>query len=184
MAAAGLFKGLYLRHFAKPASDRRVFAAICRERLGCIVEIGVGRAVRAQRMIELAQRYHAGEVRYTGVDMFEGREKTARGLPLKQAYQLLRRTGAKVRLVPGDPFAGLARAANSLTGTQLLLISADQDQPSLERAWFYVPRMLSPKAVVFVERLGEDGSQVDLQKLSRAEIDSLAGANDRRRRAA
>lgn len=184
MAAAGFLKSLYLRYLSKPASDRRIFTAIARGKVSRIVEVGVGNAFRARRMIEMAQRNHGENVRYTGIDLFEARENGTTGLPLKLAYQRLRATGAKVQLVPGDPFAGLARTANTLSGTQLLVVSADQDEQSLKRAWFYVPRMLSPQAVVLVEQSSEENSQRRLQQLTRAEIEVLAGTHDRRRRAA
>mgnify|MGYP002625009669 CR=1 FL=1 len=184
MAAAGFFKSLRLRYFAKPAYDRRLYSLIRRHKIGQIVELGVAQGQRSIRMIELAQRYHEGEVRYTGIDLFEARQDDAPGLSLKQAYTRMRATGAKVQLIPGDPFSSLARSANSLTGTQLLLISADQDAASLDRAWFYVPRMLADGAHVLVEHLGDDPAKAKYELLSRDRIDVLAGANQQRRRAA
>ena len=181
--AAGFLKSTYLRYFAKPVHDRRLFSLIHRHQIDSIVELGVGTGVRAVRMIELAQR-HAAEVRYAGIDLFEARPDAEQGMSLKQAYKTLRATGAKVQLVPGDPFSSLARAANSLMGTQLLLISADQDEQSLERAWFYIPRILAPQPLVLIERKGVDQAKPKYEQLTPAEIDALAGSNQQRRRAA
>ena len=184
MAAAGFFKSVYLRYFAKPTCERKLFSLIRRHAIGSIVELGVATGDRSIRMIELAQRYHGPDVRFTGVDMFEARDDMSSGLPLKQAYTKLRATGAKVQLIPGDPFSALARTANGLTGTQLLLISADQDEQSLERAWFYVPRMLAEDAIVLVEQLGEGESAARHDLLSTDEIEALSGAGQQRKRAA
>lgn len=184
MAAAGLLKSVYLSYFAKPAQDRQLFALIRRHKIGSIVELGVGAGVRAIRMIEMAQRHCTSEIRYTGIDLFEARANAEQGLSLKQAYKSLRATGAKVQLVPGDPFSSLARTANSLTGTQLLLISADQDEESLGRAWFYIPRMLTEQPLVLVERSSESGAKSKYNRLTQSDIDTLSGANQQHRRAA
>ena len=184
MPAAGLLKSFYLRYLSKPACDRSVYTLIRRHRIRNIVELGVGHGQRAANMIALAQRYHDSEVRYAGIDLFEARSDAASGLSLKQAYKQLRATGAKVQLVPGDPFSSLARTANNLTGTELLLVSADQDAASLERAWFYVPRMLAEHAVVLVECPADNRAKHTFQRMSRIEIERLAGAKQQRQRAA
>jgi hypothetical protein len=115
--------------------------------------------------------------------LFEAREARHPGLTLKEAYTQLRPLGAKVQLVPGDPFSALARVANSSVGTQLLIISADQDAASLARAWFYVPRMLAEQSQVFVEELLAN-SAVKLTLLGATEITARASVGDARRKAA
>ena len=70
-------------------------------------------------------------------------------MSLKQAFAALRQPEVKVQLVPGDPNMALRRVANSLTGTDLLLIAADQDRDSLAAAWTWVPRMLTATSLVF-----------------------------------
>ncbi len=117
----------------------------------------MGTAHRAARMIALATKMRNGQrIGYTAVDLFEASPAARPSLGLKATHQLLSTTGAKVQLVPGDPFSALARMANSLTGTDLLIVAADQLGESLDRAWFYVPRMLHDASVVMVEEPSSD----------------------------
>jgi hypothetical protein len=180
--AAGFLKSVYLRYLAAPKSDRVLYRAVQSRRIARIVEIGIGRGIRARRLIEMALRT-SDEVRYTGIDLFEARPAGQRGLTLKEAYTQLRALGAKVQLAPGDPFAALSRVANSLAGTELLVISGDQDAASLARAWFYVPRMLTEKSQVFVEELLPNSS-VGLKVLTPVDVAARAGAGETRRKAA
>ena len=124
------------------------------------------------------------EICYTGIDLFETRKPTdGPGLPLKRAFQLLRATGARVRLIPGDPFTALAGAANLLGETDLLVVSADQEADSLAEAWYFVPRMLHAHSRVFLaERVAADGSS-RLRQLDPREI-TQSGYAVRARRAA
>jgi hypothetical protein len=179
--AAGLLKSVYLRYLSAPKSDRLLYRVVQKQRIARIVEIGIGPGLRARRLIQMALRT-SSQVRYTGIDLFEARDAAHRGLTLKEAYTQLRPLGAKVQLVPGDPFSALARVANSLAGTELLIISADQDAASVARAWFYVPRMLSEKSQTFVEELLAN-SVTKLNSISRAEIAALTGGDARRKAA-
>jgi hypothetical protein len=141
-----------------------------------IVELGIGRAVRSQRMLQQAARYSPDEkIRYTGIDLFEGREVPGSGLALKEAHRLLKACGGRVHLVPGDPLSALSRTANSLLGTDLLVIGADQDERSLEQAWFYVPRMLRDDAIVVLEETR--GPQPQLRVVAAKAIDQFAGSH-------
>lgn len=177
-------KYLYLAYLSKPAGNRMLYRLIHQRRVRRIVELGVGDGQRALRLIGLAQM-SAGEepVRYVGVDLFEGRPATAApGLSLKEAHRLMQATGAKVQFLPGDPYSALARGANSNTGTELLLISAEQDEESLARAWFYVPRMLAAGATVLREEISGQG-EPGWRKISQAELERLSAAPQRQRAA-
>ena len=136
-------------------------------------------------MIELAGLQSSpGQIRYTGIDLFEARTPSAgSGLTIKAAHRLLSRTGARVQLLPGDPFSALARAANNLGGSQLVIISAGHDPHSLARAWFYVPRMLSEGSHVLIEEPSGPLGEVSLRRLAPDEIDRLADAATLRRAA-
>ncbi len=90
---------------------------------------------------------------------------------------------AKVRLVPGDPYTAIAQVANSLAGTELLIISADQFGDALDRAWFYIPRLLAPGATVLIEAIDPKTGEPMLQPLSQLEVELLV-AKARPRRAA
>jgi hypothetical protein len=135
-------------------------------------------------MIDLAQRYSPGcRIHYTGIDLFEAREPSApAGLSLKDAYRLLRATPARIRLAPGDPLSALARTANLLVGTDLVIISAGVDEQSLLRAWRFVPRMLHAGSQIYVQRTASpDDARFEL--LSAAELTQLAAVHSLRRAA-
>lgn len=152
MPAAGLLKYWYLACFSRPREERKLYRAMRRTPVVSIVELGVGATRRTKRLIEVAQRYRPGAAwHYTGVDLFESRQAGQTGLTLKEAHKALGTCGAKIRLLPGDPYSALSRSANTLTNTDLLIISADQDRDALAKAWFYVPRMLHERSLVFVE---------------------------------
>jgi hypothetical protein len=87
-----------------------------------------------------------------------------------------------VQLLPGNPPDSLVRVANSLGKVDLLIVPAELDSPSLARVWFFVPRMLHPRSLVFVQRALDDG-QTALRIMPRAEIDALAAAGASRRAA-
>jgi hypothetical protein len=178
-------KSIHLSYFSKPSADRPVFRAIVKRRVTSIVELGIGTGVRSRRLIEQAQRCDgAGKIRYTGIDLFETRESdVAVGLPLIEAHRMLKATGARVQLVPGDLFSALARVANELGGTDLVIISADQDEQLLQRAWFYLPRILHEGSVIFIEEPGEGDAPNTLRQMSQDEIERLASPGTRRRAA-
>jgi hypothetical protein len=146
-----------------------------------ILEIGIGSADRTNRLVKLARQFSASEpIRYTAIDLFEGRGKNMpQGLSLKDTHRMLAPHDAKVQLIPGEPAQALARAANSLAETDVVLISAVGDGSALGPGWFYVPRMLHPGSQVFLEtRTADGGTTLRLAPL--AEIEVLAQTSRRR----
>jgi len=180
-----LIRHIYLAYFSQPKSERVLYRLIRRHKIHRIVELGIGAGVRATRLIQAAQGASPGAtIRYTGIDLFEARpDKTAPGLPLKEAYRRLKSTGVQPQLVPGDPFSALARVANGLQGTELVLISADQDPATLSQAWFYFPRLLTPKSLIFSEAVETGTGRRTLKQLTRLEVERLASSGERRRAA-
>ena len=169
------FRRHYLSYFSKPRSDHCLYRAIVRRSVTSIVELGIGLAHRSRRMIQVAEAGSSARIRYTGIDEFESRSAQGEaGIPLKEAHQFLRPTGAKIQLTPGDPFSALARTANSLTGTDLLVVSADLDAASLRSAWFYIPRMLHARTLVFLEEPAPDGEGMRFVQLAAGEVNRLA----------
>ncbi|HEX3999939.1 MAG TPA: hypothetical protein VHX65_15415 [Pirellulales bacterium] len=147
------------------------------------MEIGIGDLRRGLRMIRLARRYHAAsEIRYIGVDLFEAgpRSETA-AVSLKQAYRMLRATGARVHLIPGDAVQSLVRSANALPGNELVLVSAERVVERLGEAWHYIPRMLSPAAMLYAAEA--NGAKTVWRKLPPSTLPSLAPAASHRRAA-
>ncbi|MCC9604628.1 hypothetical protein LOC68_27075 [Blastopirellula sp. JC732] len=179
MTAVRFLRYLYQAHLSSPAHQREIYREIRQHApITRIVQIGVGDGVLAQKLIDFAQQY-AGEtqIEYTGIDMFEAREKKD-GLALKQAHKCLVATGAKVKLTPGTASMALPRLANSLPNTQLLLIAADQETSDVNAAISWLPRMLTEKSVIFWERLGDNG--LHIEKLS---LSHFATSNSARRAA-
>jgi hypothetical protein len=152
------FRYVYLARLSRPHGVRQLYRLAKRRRVCRIVEVGISDIRRSIAMIEVAQRY-AGEqkVAYTGVDWFDARPGTLTPLSLKEAYRLLRGTGANVRLAPGEPGQSLAAAANAHPNTDLVLISHLVPDSGLSPAWFFVPRMLHERTILLREGLEADG---------------------------
>ena len=183
MRATHILRVLYFSYFSKPAIDRAVYRLIRRRRIQRIVELGIGTGQRAARMIEVA-RLHLppNQIHYTGIDQFEARAPSdERGTTLKNVHRLLTRTGARVQLLPGDPFTALSRAANTLGGSQLVIISAGHRPDTLARAWFYLPRMLCKGSHVLIEEPSGPEGELAIRRMASEEIDRLADAASLRR---
>ncbi len=181
MATAATFRSLFLFYFSRPAKDRVIYRAIPRYRVRRILELGVATGLRTLRMIELASRYAGADaVVYAGVDQFESRASTdSPGLTLKNAHQLLSSKGVRTRLCPGSPDTALAWAANSLGRFDLVLVSLDVEPSGMERAWFYVPRLLHRRSVVFREQWDESAGRAIFRPVRRREVEVLAAKGDR-----
>lgn len=179
MSVGNLLRSSYLYYFSQPASDRTLFKAMKGRPIRSIVEIGVALGGRTERLLEVAAwQPESLPLQYTGIDLFDSRPAGQPKLSLKQAFHDLRATGATIRLVPGDPLAALARTANALTGTDLLLINGSQGE-SMTAAWKYVPRMIHPGTLVFVEQARESIKNPAWRPLPAAEITRLATAAGR-----
>lgn len=148
----------YLLNFSKPAENRPICRAVWNQRPTRIVELGIGTGQRTLQMLRLAtQRSPGAIIHYTGIDLFEARtEEQGPGMRLKDAHRTLHILNVQVQLVPGDPFSTLSRLANTLPGVDLIVISKCQDRQSLDKAWFYVPRMLHHDSLILEEK--QDGT--------------------------
>jgi hypothetical protein len=184
----------YLLHLSKPASDRAIYQAIRENDSRTLLEVGMGTGQRAIRMIRLARgKPDASPIVYTGIDAFESKHesRTRAGprpsdqvpLSLKDAYRMLRRTGASLRLLPGNPLQAFSHAANSLGKIDLVVISADVDRAAMATAWFFVPRVLHARSLVFLEERRPADSRITTRLLSSTEILRLAEARPRRQAA-
>jgi len=146
-----------------------------------MLELGIGFGERATRMIEAAARFHPREeIEFTGIDLFESRSSAdGPGVTLKLAHRLLKSTGARVLLLPGDPMAALSQGANAIGQVDLMVVSSRLDPGSLAAAWFYVPRLLTPQTQVFLEETVA-GGKVAVRPVERAEIETWAAVTRRR----
>lgn len=162
----------HLAHLSKPIENRPIFQEILKGSIRRILEVGVGKGERSERIIRAAARFRpAGELSFTGIDLFEARRSThGVGLPLKLVYRMLAKTGAKIRLVPGDAFSGIVRVANSLPCTDLIVISGCQERQLLDKAWYYFPRMMHDRTVVFLQKPCRIGESAPFDRIDAAEI--------------
>lgn len=180
MRLATIARYLYLSYFSKPVCDRSLYKAIKKHQPRKILEIGISSTQRTLRMLDFAHRLAEGEtLRYSAVDLFEARDKSLPRLSLKEVHKQLKAAGVTPQLIPGDPAGALSRAANSLPETDLVLISAANDDAALAAAWFYFPRMLHADSLVLRE-VADAGGQGGLQPISAEQIRQLAGSNRRR----
>jgi len=167
----GILSRIFLCYFSQPKAERQLYRAAAGTRASRIVEIGLGTGRRARRVIEISRCYHPAEqIHYTGIDWFEARPESQPTLRLKQAFQMLRPVARTLQLIPGDPRSALARAANGLVGSDLIVISADYDESDLANAWFYFPRMLHPGTVVLREDFLGDSQETRFERISHDEI--------------
>lgn len=146
MLAASYLKSLYLCWCAPQRADRSLYRRLLRVKPTRIVEIGLGDGSRAVAMMELAHRNRTSPVHYCGIDLFEARERAP--LPLKLAHLRLTKTGAKIRLIPGDLNTTITRHANFLTGTDLLVLDASVSDRQLEQVSPFWPRMVHEGTVI------------------------------------
>jgi hypothetical protein len=178
------WKTFYLTHLAKPAADRLVYRTILQDKIGRIVELGVGDGSRALRMIDAAARHNdRHNIHYIGVDSFESRSPAeGPGLALIEAHKLLKQSEAKIKLIPGEPCEALARSANSLTNIDLLLIAIPLEAERLEWMWYFVPRMLHQRSLVLQETADAKGEKT-FRRIEPCEINRWANISHRRKAA-
>lgn len=160
--------------FGKPEADRALYKLVSRHLPLNIVEFGLDNGNRAENLIRVIQRRcdPGVPIRYTGIDLFEGRPDGESKLPLIEAHRRLTQTGAKVRLLPGDFVGSLPRLANQLQGVELMIVTTTQSMKELAGSWFYVPRLLSETGLVMIRSLAEDVSS--FLKVTRGEAEALA----------
>jgi hypothetical protein len=180
LSLGSLLRSFWLLYFSKPASDRKLYQSVRAKAVRSIVELGVGLPLRTPRLLQFAAGKASSEpIRYCGIDLFEARPSGQPALSLKQAFSALQFPSIRVQLVPGDPYTALRRVANSLTGTDLLLIAATHDQDSLARAWTWMPRMLTASSLIFLEQLGAQPGTTVWKELPLADVQRLAAESSK-----
>lgn len=170
--------------FGKPEADRAVYKLASRLVPLQIVEFGLGNGQRAENLIRVVQRRCDPGVplRYTGIDLFEGRPEGESRLTLINAHRRLTLTGAKVRLLPGDFAGSLPRLANQLQGVELMIVTTGQTMKELAGSWYFVPRILSENGVLLLKC--RDESEDSFLKITRSEVEALALRSGPHRRVA
>lgn len=169
MSTLSNLKYMHLTMLSKPACDRKLYKAIKKNQVASIVEIGLGDLSRTENLIRVAKKFNDGQpIRYTGVDLFEAADVES-PTRLKDAHQRLKQHDVKLQLVPGGAASALARIANSHMRTDLIVVSGDYVDQSIDNCWFYFPRMLHATSLFFMQPAGDKNA--DFEMRSRLEIE-------------
>ena len=163
---------MHLTMLAKPVSDREIYKTVRRNKFQSFIEIGMGNGSRAMNLIRVAQKFGGAEnIKYTGIDGFDGRDESQTPLSLLEMHRQLKAVkGAKTQLVPGDLKPAISRIANSHVRTDLIVISQGFDPEELSKTWFYFPRMLHAGSIVMVQRKAEG----PFKRLNRLQVEKLS----------
>lgn len=175
----------YLCWFSKPKTERSIFQFLRQRPARSILELGLSSEERTLSLIRLARRLApAQEIRYVGIDLFDARPNHLPRLTLKQVHQATQKSGATARLIPGDAVSGFVRCVNQIQNIDLLIISADQDEEAMAKAWSQMPRTLAPSGTVFQAR-GKSSLEVErFDRLTAEQVAGLSAKSQKVRRAA
>lgn len=184
MGRFGWFGTVWLTRFSKPAGERPIYRAVRGGKPKRILELGLGRLERTERLLSFARSAAGEQVHYVGLDRFEGRlASDPPGTTLKAAHQRLHALG-RVQLVPGNVDTSLARLCNHLGVFDLVLVAADNDPRHLERSWFFIQRLMNAATAVLVEIPDESRPGTTAWKaVDKRRVDELAARTIQRRAA-
>lgn len=152
------WRSLFLSYLSHPSGERRLYREAVRRRPRTLLELGIGSGIRAARLIEIASWWTPGcELEYTGIDLFESRQDSdGPGMTLKGAYQALRATGARVRLLPGTAEGTLFSIVGAIRPLDFVVASNEHDLASLADAVRFFPKVLNPDTRLFVNTSGPE----------------------------
>ncbi len=160
-----------LAYLSKPVHNRRLYRAVIRNRVQSIMEIGLESLERSTALVQLA-RLNGSAVRYTGVDQFEASLEAHDALKLKEVHCQLKPHCARLQLLPGTLGSALAGIANAHLRTDLVIISAGYAPSELERALYFIPRMLHSGSTVLLQPSSDWNAP--FESLSRLDIERRA----------
>ena len=128
MSRLSWFQKIYWTRFSKPVQERSLVRYLIEHKVASILEIGIGDGARLARIAKLAQ-VSAGteQLRYIGIDEFEGSPAGRAHMTLKQAHQRATHLGFKASLIPGSPSQAVTRVAHKFGATDLLVIDGGID---------------------------------------------------------
>ena len=151
MGRIGIFKKLWLLRCSRSVGERPLIRSILERRPKKILELGLGELSRTPNMLSLASQVSDDSIHYVGLDRFEARRpEDPPGVTLKEAHSCLRNFG-RIQLVPGNPDSALARLCNHLGGFVFIFVSADVDEETVSRCWFFFQRFTQSPTVVLSE---------------------------------
>ncbi len=145
------FQRFYWTRFSKPVADRELVRQLIDKPIASLLEIGIGRAERMQRIAQLVTLTAGTErLRYIGVDEFEAAKNPAAHLTLKVAHQVASQVGFKASLIPGDLKSALPRVAHKFGASDLIVIDGGLDpaQPHLSAITPWLNRIAHDNTII------------------------------------
>jgi hypothetical protein len=131
MSRLSWLQKIYWTRFSKPVEERSLVRFLIDNPISSILEIGIGNGTRLQRISKLVNpSVGCAQVRYIGVDEFEGSPASREHLTLKQTHQLANQLGFKASLIPGIPAQAIARVAHKFGASDLIIIDGGIDLAS------------------------------------------------------
>lgn len=145
------FQRVYWTRFSKPVADRELVRQLIDKPIATLLEIGVGRGERMQRIAQLVTLTEGtARLRYIGVDEFEAAQDPAAHLTLKAAHQVASHVGFKASLIPGDLKSALPRVAHKFGASDLIVIDGGLDpvQPHLSAITPWLNRIAHDNTII------------------------------------
>jgi hypothetical protein len=128
MSRLSWIQRVYWTRFSKPVSDRELVRQLIDKPIASLLEIGIGRGERMQRIAQLVTLTADTErLRYIGVDEFEAAKDGGPHLTLKVAHQMASQVGYKASLIPGDLKSAMPRVAHKFGASDLIVIDGGLD---------------------------------------------------------
>ena len=176
-------KSLYWIYFSKPRSSRVLYRTARNLRATRIVELGISDPARSLQLIKLAVGAcpPGQHVCYTALDLFDARSQERSMLTIKQAHRYFGHSGAKVQLVPGPLTEGLARTANTLLGTDLVIFAEEAAPKSDARLWYYIPRLLHASSCLLQTHQVGEAAECGFVEITRDQVEQRAASGSSRR---
>jgi hypothetical protein len=173
-------KRFYWRYLSKPATERALFLHVLENPVSSILELGLGNGDRFARVIPLCSKPDGvTQIRYAGVDLFESAPPGTPHLPLKTAHRKLAELGVKANLIPGDTIAAIARVANVVLPSDLVIVdgrwnSGDEISQAIQQ---WLPRLCHDHSTIFARNN-------DSETFVKQPVPATAVSSDSLRRAA
>jgi hypothetical protein len=137
---------------SKPVSERELMIFVQENAIGSILEIGIGSGERVRRMLPLCRKAEGvAQIRYAGVDPFESAATGVPHMNLKGAHRMLAEFGVKAHLIPGEISSAIARVANTVLPSDLIIIDGEwastSDAGKAMETW--LPRLSHSGSTIF-----------------------------------
>lgn len=153
MAPLSWVQRLYWRYLSKPVACRALYSHAMSQKVGSILEIGVGNGERIAALLHFCRDVvKSVPVRYAGLDPFES--GGAGRLTLKGAHRLLHEYGVKAHLIPGDPKMGVVRVAHTILPSDLIILDGVWENGSEASAVVsqWLPRLCHANSAIFASQ--------------------------------